>query len=272
MRRFRVPPALALFLMLSLGFLLGLAKPFVLRPPLLAGQDAVPPASPVPARAVNVEVVNVGGPVLRIVPADGARAGLLILYPGALVRPQAYEWLGRALAQDGVETLIPAFPADLAVLGVNRADALIGRFGAGRRVVLAGHSLGGAMAASYAARHAGKVNALILMAAYPAGNVNLRDQPLRVLSLLAERDGVADAADVRGGLNRLPDRARLSVIPGAVHSFFGRYGPQAGDGTPTVTRAEAETAILSEVRAFLREPALSGFPESTASYTRNHDF
>ena len=33
MRRFRVPPALALFLMLSLGFLLGLTKPFVLRGP-----------------------------------------------------------------------------------------------------------------------------------------------------------------------------------------------------------------------------------------------
>ena len=101
MRRFRVPPALALFLMLSLGFLLGLAKPFVLRPPLLAGQDAVPPASPVPARAVNVEVVNVGGPVLRIVPADGARAGLLILYPGALVRRPRAQWPGGRRAGAG---------------------------------------------------------------------------------------------------------------------------------------------------------------------------
>lgn len=252
MRRFRVPLPLALVLTLGLGFLLGLAKPFVLRPPLRPGQDAIPPASSVPARAVNVEVENVGGPVLRVAPADGARGDLLIFYPGALVRPQAYEWLGRALAQDGVETLIPAFPADLAVLGVNRADALIQRFGADRQVVLAGHSLGGAMAASYAARHAGRVNALILMAAYPARNVNLRGQPLRVLSLLAEHDGVAAAADVRGSLERLPESARLSTIPGAVHSFFGRYGPQAGDGTPTVTRAQAETAILAEVRAFLR--------------------
>jgi hypothetical protein len=36
-----------------------------------------------------------------------------------------------------------------------------------------------------------------------------------------------------------------------VHAFFGRYGPQAGDGVPTVPRTQAETQILAAFDAFL---------------------
>ena len=35
------------------------------------------------------------------------------------------------------------------------------------------------------------------------------------------------------GLKRLPAGSQLVQIDGGVHSFFGRYGPQAGDGVPT---------------------------------------
>jgi pimeloyl-ACP methyl ester carboxylesterase len=252
-RRPPLPPrlraGLAVILALGLGYLLALAQGVLVRPPLVIGQDAVPPAGQ--SAGVGVTLDNVGGAFINIRPT-GAVTTLLVFYPGGLVRPQAYEWLGRALAADGVQTVIPVFALDLAVTGVNRADALIRRFGAGRRVVLAGHSLGGAMAVQYAVGHPDPLGGLILMGAYPADNVSLRDRSLPVMSLLAERDRVADPAQVRGGLERLPARTRLTVIPGAVHSFFGRYGPQKGDGLPTVTRAAAELAILEAVREFLR--------------------
>ena len=250
--RLTLPPrlrrTLGLLVALGLGYLLALAQGVLIRPPLVIGQDAVPPAGP--SAGVGATLDNVGGAFLNIRPA-GEATTLLVFYPGGLVRPQAYEWLGRALAADGVQTVIPVFPVDLAVTGINRADALIRRFGAGKRVVLAGHSLGGAMAAQYAVGHPDQLGGLILMGAYPADNVSLSGRSLPVLSLLAERDRVADPAQVRGGLERLPARTQLTVIPGAVHSFFGRYGPQRGDGLPTVTRAAAELAILQAVRAFL---------------------
>lgn len=250
--RLALPPRarlwLGLLVALALGYLIALAQGFLVRPPLVVGQDAVPPSGPV--QSVTSTLENEGGTFIDIRPGGEART-LLVFYSGGLVRPQAYEWLGRALDGDGVQTVIPVFPVDLAVTGVGRADALIKKFGRGKTVVIAGHSLGGAMAAQYAAGHAGQLNGLILMGAYPAGNVSLKDTSLPVLSLLAEHDGVADPADVRGGLNRLPASARLTVIPGAVHSFFGRYGPQKGDGLPTVTHAAAEAEILEAVRAFL---------------------
>ncbi|RJF73060.1 alpha/beta hydrolase [Deinococcus cavernae] len=245
-------PALFVLLGLVLGWAATLAAQWVQRPPLVLGQEAVStPAS----LAARVTLQQDGGHFINILPASGEAKTLLIFYPGGRVRPQAYEWLGRALAQDGVQTVIPVFPLDLAVLGVNRADHLIDRYGKRRRVFVGGHSLGGAMAAQYAARRSLRLDGLILEAAYPPRNTSLRHTNLKVLSLLAERDGVARPADVRDGLKRLPPTTTLTTLPGAVHSFFGRYGPQQGDGLPAVSRAQAEASILQAVRAFLKESA-----------------
>ena len=190
-------------------------------------------------------------PLINIEPRGRAADTLLIFYPGGFVKPGAYTWLGQALAGRGVQTVIPAFPLNLAVLDKDRAGDLARRFGGGKRIILAGHSLGGAMAAQYAAEHAPELSGLILMAAYPPNNVTLRATSLPTLSLLAERDGVAAPEKVRGGLERLPTNTTLTVLPGAVHAFFGRYGPQRGDGQPTATREDTEARIVGEVEAFL---------------------
>ena len=238
---------LAVVLVALLGYGVGRLWPTVFRPPLILGQDAVSDATSLQAR---VTLEEAGGQSIVIRPAGGEGRLLFVLYPGGQVRPQAYEWLGRALAAHGVQTVIPAFVADLAVTDINRADALVERYAAGRPVVIGGHSLGGAMAADYAARHPDALGGLILMAAYPANDVAVvASWP--ALSLRAVNDEVADRQQVADGLGRLPTGSQLVDVPGAVHSFFGRYGPQAGDGTPTVSRAEAEAAILSEVIGYL---------------------
>ena len=241
---------LALVLLLVLGVALGLLWPTLHRSPLMLGQDAAYPGA-----QARVSWSEADGGVIDVQPTTGRAATLLVIYPGGLVRPQAYQWLGTALAPAGVETVIVRFPLDLAVTGINRADAVIARYAQGRPVVLAGHSLGGAMAAQYlSGATAGKVRGLILMGAYPAGNVSLKSQTnLAVLSLLGEHDTVAKASDVRDGLTRLPASAKLVTIKGSVHAFFGRYGPQKGDGVPTVSRADAEAQIVRAVLTFLRD-------------------
>ena len=230
-----------------LGYGVGLAQPHVLRPPLVPGQDAA--GDPAGARAV-VSLDDVGGRVLSVRPEADADI-LFVLYPGGLVRPQAYEWLGRALAGRGVHTVIPEFPVDLAVLDAGRAQRLVDHYAAGRPVVVGGHSLGGAMAAAWASDHPDAVAGLVLLAAYPPDGDDLTAAGVPALVLQAEHDLVADADAVRGGLDRLPAGTDLVVVEGAVHSFFGRYGPQAGDGIPTVSRAEAEASIVAALTDFL---------------------
>lgn len=240
-----MPAWLAAVLGLALGFGAAQAVPIVVRPPLLVGQDAISDAASADAR---VTLEDAGGRTLVVRPASGDGRVLLVFYPGGLVRPQAYEWLGRALAADGVMTVIPEFPADLAVTGINRADALLARYAAGRPVVLGGHSLGGAMACDYASRHASSLAGLLLEAAYPADNVTVAG--VRTLVLAAEHDGLATPAKVDAALPRLPG-AQVVRLDGSVHAFFGRYGPQSGDGVPTVSRSDAEAATLTAIRAWL---------------------
>lgn len=244
----RVVRVVVVLLVGLLGYGVGVAQPYVLRPALVVGQDSVSDAASRDAR-VTLEQVG-GGRVLSIRPSGEARL-LLVLYPGGFVRPQAYEWLGRALASRGVHTVIPEFTADLAVTDANRAGALASHYAEGRPVVVGGHSLGGAMAAGWAAAHPGDVAGLVLLASYPARETSLAGVGFPAVSLLAEHDAVADPDAVRDGLVRLPPGSRLVVVPGAVHSFFGRYGPQSGDGVPTVSRAEAEAAIVAAVGDFL---------------------
>ena len=233
-------------LLVALGYGVAIAQGIVVRPALVVGQDAV---SSDATRDVTVTVEDIGGRVLHV-HASGTPRLTVVFYPGGYVRPQAYEWLGRALAVNGFETFIPEMPLDLAVLGKDRADAVIATLPADRKVVLAGHSLGGVMAADYASRHADRVGGLLLMAAYPADGVRV-SASWPALSLAAEHDGLASFAEVDAGMSALPEGSVVYTVSGAVHSFFGRYGPQAGDGVPTVSRSDAEAQILDAVRTYL---------------------
>ncbi len=245
-RRLRVPRWLVGVIALALGFGIGQLWPLVVRAPLVVGQDAISDSS---SREARVSVEEAGGRNLVIRPASGDGRVLLVFYPGGLVRPQAYEWLGRALAADGVMTVVPEFAGDLAVTGINRANDLIERYAAGRPVVVGGHSLGGAMACDYASRHVRDLAGLLLEAAYPADNVTVHG--VRTLVLTAEHDGLATFDKVDASRPRLDPDTTFATVPGSVHAFFGRYGPQSGDGTPTVSRADAEAAMLVAIRSWL---------------------
>lgn len=246
----RVLKIAGLLLGCALMFAVGWGWPILVRGPLVVGQDAITDAA---SATVSVSVEQAGGRTIVARPPAGVaeRDVLVVVYPGALVRPQAYEWLARVLAAQGYLTVIPEFSFDLAVTDPDRAGALIERYSAGRRVVLAGHSLGGAMAAQYAAGHTAELAGLVLLAAYPGDAADLSHSDLPVLSLLGEHDEVVDAAALADAWTRLPSATRRVTVTGGVHAFFGRYGPQDGDGSPTVARSAAEAQISRAIEEFL---------------------
>ena len=214
--------------------------------PLVAGQDAV-----VEGVAADEATSSLRETYLDVTPTKAEVKTLFIFYPGGLVRPQAYEWLGVALAPLGVRTVILVMPLDLAVAAPNRADDILEELPLPESVVIGGHSLGGAMAARYTLNHPDRVNGLVLMGAFSAESDDLSPLEVATLVLAAENDGLATLEDVRAGMGRLPSGSKLEPIGGAVHSFFGRYGPQRGDGLPTVTRAEAEAQMLGVLTDFI---------------------
>ena len=250
----RLGRLIGLLLAVLLAFGIGCAWPILFRPPLVAGQDAISGGL---TEKVPVTIEDAGGRTLVARPPAGVTESdlLVVIYPGGLVRPQAYEWLARQQAAVGRVAVIPEFPFDLAVLATARADDLIERYGQDKRVVLIGHSLGGAMAAQYVADRVeadrSPVAGVVLLAAYPPDGADLSGTDLAAISLRAEHDGVAEATEIEAGMNRLPPGAELVVIDGAVHSFFGRYGPQTGDGAPKVARAAAEAQIVAVLNEFI---------------------
>jgi hypothetical protein len=105
-----------------------------------------------------------------------------------------------------------------------------------------GHSLGGAMAASYAAAHDDKIDNLVLLAAYSLDDLTKAD--MDVYSFYGSEDKVLNMEKYQGCYGNLPTDKVEHVIEGGNHAYFGNYGEQDGDGTATITRDEQQETVL----------------------------
>lgn len=177
----------------------------------------------------------------------------LVFVPGARVDPRAYARLLRPLAQAGYFVAVLKEPFGLALTDVGHARRVIEVHPEIAQWVVGGHSLGGVAAAAFAQDHAevngAPVAGLVLYASYPAGTVDRAN--LKVTSISGERDALTTPGDVAESKAHLPAATSYVVVPGAVHSFFGDYGEQRGDGTPTADRVAAQAEIAKATRALL---------------------
>lgn len=173
---------------------------------------------------------------------EDATSGL-IFYPGGKVEYTAYIPLMKALASEGILCVLVKMPGNLAVLDMDAAEGIPEQFPDIDTWYIAGHSLGGSMAASYLADHADAFEGLILLGAY--STADLSDSGLAVLSLYGSKDLVMNREKYAKYRENLPADLTETVIDGGCHAYFGMYGTQEGDGTPTVTREE-QIAITAE--------------------------
>ena len=169
-------------------------------------------------------------------PASGAA---LIFYPGAKVEETAYAPFLHLLAAQGLDVCLVKMPARLALLGSSRA-ARARALHSCSDWYIGGHSLGGAMAASYAARHALQFKGLVLCAAYPAAAL---DADMKLVVLYGSEDTVLNMENFAKGMCHAPAGTMQHVIAGGNHAQFGDYGVQHGDGKPLLpARSQQEEA------------------------------
>ena len=163
----------------------------------------------------------------------------VIFYPGGKVEALAYIPLMEHLAQEGILAVLMPMPFNLAVLAVDAAEGIPEQFPGVERWYMAGHSLGGSMAASFAAEHEW-VDGLILLAAYSTKPL---DMP--VLSIYGSEDGVLNLEKYEQYRTNLPDLTE-HVLAGGNHAGFGLYGAQKGDGAASISNLEqiGQTAAL----------------------------
>ena len=201
------------------------------------------------AMAYQTDSVQVeqDGNVIWFVPEDPT-AGL-IFYPGGKVEHTAYAPLLRACAEQGILCALVRMPGNLAVLDANAADGLRQKHPEVTAWYMAGHSLGGAMEANYAAAHAEDFNGLILLAAY--STKDLTGTTLRVLSVYGSEDGVMNRESYEKNRANLPADTTEVVLDGGCHAQFGSYGAQEGDGIPSISGEEQVRQTVEAIVAFV---------------------
>jgi len=216
-------------------------------------QNALGPGEQALAALVADDQVNVresDGGVIVFEPTDAQPSTGFVFYPGGRVDYRSYAPTLREVAAKGyLVALVPA-PLNLMVFDIDAADAVISQFPQIKHWTVGGHSLGGAMAASYLYSNPGVADGLILWASYPAESNNLSDSGLKVLSIYGTLDmGGMEPFDASRAL--LPANTTWVVIEGGNHAQFGDYGFQPGDNVATISAADQQAQIATATVEFL---------------------
>jgi len=173
----------------------------------------------------------------------------VIFYPGGKVETEAYAPLLRRLAEADLLVVIVKMPFHLAVFDADAAEAIMAQENGVEDWYLAGHSLGGVMASSFAADQSDEVAGLIFLASYPSGD--LTDVPFPVLSIYGSEDEVLNRESYAEAQGKLPDDYTEIVLDGGNHGQFGDYGPQEGDGTASFSADQQQQQTVEAILAFI---------------------
>lgn len=182
---------------------------------------------------------------------DGAgEETAVIFYPGAKVEYTAYLPLFMELAEEGVDCFLVKMPCNLAMFGMNKAGNLMASYEYDRWY-LAGHSLGGAMGASYVADHLDDFDGMIFLASYPTKD--LKQESFEVLSIYGSEDTVLNMEKLEEGRSLMPEDYTEICIEGGNHAQFGAYGAQEGDGTAAITSDAQIQRTVEEILTMIKE-------------------
>lgn len=166
----------------------------------------------------------------------------IVFYPGGKVDETAYAPMLIELAAEGYDVYLVKMPAKLAIFGMNAAEKIFQEAEYITEWTMMGHSLGGAMAASFSVSHDEEVDALVLLAAYSTEDLTGLD--IDVYSFYGSEDKVLNMEKYIEYKSNLPEDVVEEVIEGGNHANYAHYGTQEGDGEATITRKEQQECVL----------------------------
>lgn len=170
---------------------------------------------------------------------------VLIFYPGAKVEEIAYAPMLHLLAKKGMDVCLVTMPFRFAIFGINSASGITSEYdNTYKHYYIGGHSLGGAMAASYASSHSDIIDGLILFASYSTSKI---DENMKVISIYGSNDEVLQIEKYKDYYSNLPSSTIEHVIQGGNHAQFGSYGHQDGDGEATISKEEQIKETVSVI-------------------------
>lgn len=173
---------------------------------------------------------------------------LFIFYPGAKVESKAYVGLAETIANENVDVALCNMPFNLALFGINKASSIINE-NKYEHIYIGGHSLGGAMAASYAHDNGDKLDGVILLGSYATKKM---PENLECLSMLGTLDKIVKQD--KFNKNREYFNGILYkeiIIGGGNHSNFGNYGLQKKDIVDSISNKEQWKITAKAIKEIL---------------------
>lgn len=169
-------------------------------------------------------------------PSDTA----LIFYPGAKVESIAYlPLLDKIRQSSGINCILVEMPLNMAIFHADAADEIMDQFPDIETWYVGGHSMGGAMASSYASKNQDKIRGLILLGAYIYGDYPDKNT-LTIYGTF--NTSVAEKIDYT---------ENIVVIEGGNHAQFGNYGKQKGDPDATISSEIQQNITAEAIKEFL---------------------
>ena len=158
----------------------------------------------------------------------------LVFYPGAKVECQGYAPLMLQLAENGIDCFLADMPFSFSIFGMNMADKFIDEYDY-KKWVMAGHSLGGVVAADYAINHSDSVEGIVLLASYSSKEVS---DDIKLVTIYGSEDGCLNIEEYNKNKVNWPKNTVEYIIEGGNHCQFGDYGWQDGDGVAYISASQ----------------------------------
>ncbi|MCW5556984.1 MAG: alpha/beta hydrolase [Verrucomicrobiae bacterium] len=205
--------------------------------------------------------VEDGAATLDFTPAASTNGTGLIFICGSGVAAEAYAPLLRPIAAAGHAVFIVKLPYRFAPFESHKQEAMerarhvmAGHPGISRWVI-AGHSLGGALACRLVHSDPKAFSALVLVGTTHPKREDLSSLAIPVTKVYGSNDGVAPPDRMFSHRGLLPKNTRWVAIQGGNHSQFGHYGHQLFDGKAATSREAQQTTTRTVLIETLTEAA-----------------
>lgn len=185
-------------------------------------------------------------------PSTDESKPMLIFYPGAAVEVSAYSVWAQEVAAAGYPVYLVNMPFQLSFFDPSRAQDILKLYPK-RHYVMAGHSLGGAMASRFAAKQlkAGDpyLSGLIYLASYTDKSSELRNSQLPALSITGSEDKDIKEKDVFAKKADYPKMTEFISIKGGNHLGFANV---AGAKPADISFDEQNEQVAKQIIAWLK--------------------